>query len=73
MKLALIEKKLGQGWRKIMCFASEEASRYLRGNTWVAEAVKEFGIEIHVIQLPENVVFSLESAQKRQRMINSHE
>ncbi|MDQ1362260.1 MAG: hypothetical protein QG652_120 [Pseudomonadota bacterium] len=64
LKLALIEKKLGPGWRKIMCFASNESAKYVQGNSWVAEAAREFGVEIHVVQLPKEQEDKVISAQK---------
>lgn len=70
LKLALIEKKLGLDWRKIMCFASNEAAKYVQGKSWVAEAAREFGVEIHVVQLSEEQKNKVISAQKRQRMVN---
>ena len=70
LKLALIEKKLGSGWRKIMCFASDEAAKYVQGNSWVAEAAREFNIEIHVVYLPDEQKNNVITAQKRQRMVN---
>jgi len=70
LKLALIEKKLGVGWRKIMCFASEEAAKYVQGQSWVAEAAREFGVEIHIVNLPDEQKNNVISAQKRQRMVN---
>jgi len=70
LKLALIEKRLGAGWRKIMCFASDEAAKYVQGKSWVAEAAREFGVEIYVVQLPDEQKDNVISAQKRQRMVN---
>ncbi len=70
LKLALIEKKLGAGWQKIMCFASDEAAKYVRGKSWVAEAAKEFGVEIHIVHLSDEQKNKVLSAQKRQRMVN---
>jgi len=70
LKLALIEKRLGVGWRKIMCFASNEAAKYVQGKSWVAEAAKEFGVEIFVVELPEEQKNNVISAQKRQKMVN---
>ena len=70
LKLALIEKKLGSGWRKIMCFASDEAAKYVQGNSWVAKAAREFDIEIHVVYLPDEQKNNVITAQKRQRMVN---
>ena len=70
LKLALIERKLGTGWRKIMCFASDEAAKFVQGKSWVAEAAKEFGVEIHIVHLPDEQKNNVISAQKRQRMVN---
>lgn len=70
LKLAIIEKKLGVGWRKIMCFASDEAAKYAQGKSWVAEAARVFNVEIHIINLPEIQRNNVITAQKRQRMEN---
>ena len=70
LKLIFIEKKLGEDWRKILCFADEAAAKYVRGRSWVADAVRIFGIEVHVMNLPEQQLSRVQSAQKRQRMVN---
>ncbi len=70
LKLALIDKRLGSGWRKIMCFASNEAAKYVQGKSWVAEAAKEFGVELFIVDLPEEQKINVITAQKRQRMVN---
>jgi hypothetical protein len=70
LKLAVIEKMLGSGWRKILCFASDEAAKYVRGKSWVAEAAKVFSVEIQVVHLPLELRNNVVSAQKRQRMVN---
>ena len=70
LKLALIGKKLGPGWRKIMCFACEEAVKLVEGQSWVAHAAREFDIEIHVATLPDEREKEVISAQERQRMVN---
>lgn len=70
LKLALIEKRLGADWRKIFCFASEEAANYVQGKSWVAEAAREFNVEIFVVELAEDIRDSVVSAQNRQRMVN---
>jgi hypothetical protein len=70
LKLALIGRRLGDDWRKIFCFASNEAAGYASGNSWVAEAAREFGIEVVVVEIPANVRESVVHAQSRQRMVN---
>ena len=71
LKLALIGNRLGVEWRKILCFASEEAAIYASGKSWVAEAAREFGIEILVLDIPEEVRDLIVIAQSRQRMVNA--
>ena len=71
LKLALIGNRLGASWRKILCFASKEAASYASGTTWVAEAAREFGIEVVVVDIPEDIRASIVTAQVRQRMINA--
>ncbi|SEA98464.1 hypothetical protein [Alkalimonas amylolytica] len=70
LKLALIGKELGSDWRKIMCFASDSAAGYVQGKSWVAEAAKVFGIEIHVVALSSELQAKVMAAQTRQKMVN---
>jgi hypothetical protein len=70
LKLAFIEKKLGPGWRKIMCFGSSETAFFLQGASWAAEAARAFGIEVIVEQLPSEYAETVKAAQKRQLMVN---
>lgn len=70
LKLALIGKNLGEGWRKILCFASDEAAKYVQGKSWVAEAARVFEVEIHVTPLPSEQENKVIAAQRRQRMVN---
>ncbi len=70
LKLALIEKILGEGWRKILCFASDEAAKYVQGKSWVAEAARVFEVEVHLVHLPADHENNVISAQNRQHMVN---
>ena len=70
LKLALIGKNLGKGWRKILCFASDEAAKYIQGESWVAEAAREFEVEVHVMPLTSEQESKVIAAQRRQRMVN---
>lgn len=71
LKLAFIGQRSGSEWRKILCFASKEAASYASGATWVAAAATGFGIEIVVVDIPEDIKASIVTAQVRQRMINA--
>ena len=70
LKLAFIERKLGHGWRRIMCFGSHEAASFLLGTSWAAEAARAFGIEVLVEPLPIEQAQLVLAAQERQRMVN---
>lgn len=70
LKLALIGTQLGPEWRKIICFASPETASFVQGRSWVAQAAREFGIEVVVVELPEEARLVVEAAQIRQLMVN---
>jgi len=71
LKLALIGQQAGSEWRRILCFASKEPAAYVTGRSWVASAVRHFGIEVVVARLSEEHRERVKSAQDRQRMVNS--
>jgi hypothetical protein len=71
LKLAFIEKRLGPGWRKIICFGCPDAAKFLMGKSWPAAAARQFGIEVIIEPLPSELCEVIKSAQKRQRMINA--
>lgn len=71
LKLMYIDEKLGGGWRKIMVFADASAASYLLGKSWVAEAVRFFGIEVYVKELSKDQRDLVRAAQERQKMVNS--
>ena len=70
LKLILLERKLGGIWRKILCFADESEAETARGKSWIAEAVREFEIEVVVTPLPSSLAGRVTEAQSRQRMVN---
>jgi hypothetical protein len=62
LKLAFIGQRLGVEWKKILCFASKEAASYASGATWVAEAARAFGVEVLVVDIPEDIRTSIVTA-----------
>jgi hypothetical protein len=70
LKLIFVEEKLGEKWRKILCFEDDAAAKYARGGSWVAEAVRTFGVEVRVAKLSEEQLNQVKLAQRRQRMVN---
>jgi hypothetical protein len=67
LKMLLIEKLSGKKFRKIIAFADEEAAQpFLDGESWYSKLKDNFGIEIIVIQIPEELMIKILDAQKRQ-------
>ena len=70
LKLMLVERTLGGQWRKIICLADLDAARSFQGHTWLGATVRQFGFEIHVVDLPPSIRSSLLAAQAKQIMVN---
>ena len=70
LKLLLAEKTLGGQWRKIICLADADAALSFQGRTWLGAAVRNFGFELHVVDVSPDVRASLLAAQAKQIMIN---
>jgi hypothetical protein len=54
----------------VLAFADETAARSVRNKGWLAEAVSTWGIEVVVVDLPDEVLEGLREAQLRQVMVN---
>jgi hypothetical protein len=70
LKMVVVEKELGTPCRKIYCFADETASQKLSGDSWLARAAEQLGVERVVIDLPKDIRDLIVSAQHRQTMVN---
>jgi hypothetical protein len=55
----------------VLAFADEDAARCVTGKSWLAEALKTWGIEVVVVPLDDKVREGLHAAQVRQVMINA--
>lgn len=64
-KLALASRVLGTNPRLILLFSDEAATSKVRTG-WADLALREFGIEIHVVELPEEHRQRVAAAQARQ-------
>jgi hypothetical protein len=71
LKLIFCEKSLGGSFRKILVFADEAAAKPFIGNSWQAACLRQQGIEVQVLALPDDLVKQISDAQNRQRMTNS--
>lgn len=52
--------------RKILLFGDKQAASHFKGNSWMAHALRHFGIEVVVVQLPEHTKDRIRKAQQRQ-------
>jgi hypothetical protein len=54
----------------VLAFGSEEAARYALQTSWVAEALRIWGIKVFVVELQSETQDGLRAAQVRQVMVN---
>ena len=52
--------------RLVLCFADDSAADHFKGNSWMAQAIRNAGIEVVVVDLPEEVRAQIRQAQTRQ-------
>lgn len=71
LKMLLIDKKESCLYRKIIVICDKTVEKELRGNSFVAESIREFGIEINYIELTKEQIKEIEAAQKKQNMVNA--
>ncbi len=71
LKLITVARDLpGPPARLIIAFADANAASMVSGKSWLAEALKTWGVEIFIAELPEELKASLTAAQLRQIMVN---
>ena len=70
LKMLLLDKVKGVTYRKIIVVADEKVESYLKGKSFVAESIRQFGIEIKKIDIPAGIRDTILKAQARQVMVN---
>lgn len=65
-KLAYVARTLGGQHRLIILLSDELAAAPFRGQSWYAAAIREFGVEFVVVELPADVRDQVRNAQARQ-------
>ncbi|HEY4001903.1 MAG TPA: hypothetical protein VGO93_23715 [Candidatus Xenobia bacterium] len=66
LKLLMVRRLLGDGWRLVLLFADPEAHHFLEGRSWRAKMVSLFGFQIEEVDIPAEVHARVRAAQKRQ-------
>ena len=70
LKMLLIENDRGKRFRKIIVVCDEQEKRALNGKSALVECIRQFGIELKRIEIPDELRNIIVSAQDRQIMIN---
>lgn len=70
LKMLLLEKMKGVKYRKIIFILDDKIEEYLKGKSFIAESIRQFGIEIRKINVSDTDYKKIINAQKRQVMIN---
>lgn len=66
LKMLFLEQHLGRSFKKILAFIDEEAANKFTGNGWHGECLRNFGIKIMVVDVPESIKQDILEAQRRQ-------
>lgn len=54
----------------VIAFADEDASQYATGGGWVAQALRTWGVDVEVVEIPQDLRDEILAAQNNQRMVN---
>ena len=71
LKMLLLERSKNTTYRKVIVIADDKVEKYLNGKSFIAESIRQFGIEIKRINLSEEMHSMISNAQARQTMINA--
>ena len=71
LKMLLLEKSKSATYRKVIVVVDDKVEKYLNGKSFIAESIRQFGIEIKRINLSEELYNIISNAQARQTMINA--
>jgi len=66
-KLVYADQLLGRTFRKFILLADQDAAAPFKGQTWVAAAFEQLGVEVAVVELLAETRTGLRAAQVRQR------
>lgn len=70
LKMLLLEKIEGVTYKKMIAVCDEEEIKKLMGESMLAECIRQFDIEVKMINIESDLRDALIAAQERQRMVN---
>lgn len=71
LKMLLLEKVMGKQYRKIIVVCDAEEYKKLKGQSLLAESIRQFDIVIQYIEIEADVKRRIVEAQEIQKMVNS--
>lgn len=71
LKMLLLEKLEKRTYRKIIVVCDEQEMKKITGTSVLAECIRQFDIEVKMINIETDLRTMLIATQKRQRMINA--
>ena len=73
LKMLLLERIKGAKYTKMLVIVDDKIEEYRKGKSFIAESIRQFGIEIKKIELPDEIYETVLNAQKRQVMISKND
>lgn len=71
LKMLLLEKIKGVPYKKMIAVCDQEEIKKLKGDSMIAECIRQFDIEVIMIEIESDLRNLLMEAQERQRMVNA--
>ena len=71
LKMLLLEKSKDSTYRKVIVVIDDKVDKFLNGKSFIAESIRQFGIEVKRIDLPQWLYDTISNAQVRQIMVNA--
>ena len=70
LKMLLLDKISGKQYRKIIAVCDKKEMKKLMGQSVLAESIRQFGVEVILVELDEDMRNKILKAQEIQRMTN---
>ena len=70
LKMLLLDKNSGKQYRKIIAVCDKKEMKKLMGQSVLAESIRQFGVEVILVELDEDMRNKILKAQEIQRMTN---
>lgn len=71
LKMLLLEKETGDAYKKMIVVCDEEQEKKLKGVSWIAECIRQFEIEVEMIDIDPDLRDKLKVQQEQQRKVNT--